>query len=200
MFLSAGIINRALLEAKLSPYYDSLYATVFAKISTYKRSITRGKPLFFGRNMIVFYTLAGLVIGVLSVVAGYYLWQLHLQKQRIKFAQQQSLEEQQAKRKEVNNSIQILARGTLQNQLTITEASIRISALLDSLSVPDAVRAEYQAFYLLAAKTSHIPIKDKWKALSKKEKFEFDRERESLEFEHADSITLAAKGILGKTF
>ncbi len=125
--------------------------------------------------MSVFYTVAGLVVLVLAVIAGYYLWLLYRQKQEFKLAEAKAQQDFEDKRKYVNNSIQILARGTLQNQLTSTEASIRIRALLESLAVSDDVRAEYTAFYQLAEKTAHIPIMDAWKALSKKEKVKFDK-------------------------
>ena len=150
--------------------------------------------------MVVFYTLASLVVLVLTVIAGYYLWLLYQQKQKLKLAEQETRAELARKRKYINDSIQILARGTLQSQLTLTEASIRISTLLDSLPVAPEVQKEYIAFYQLAEKTAHIPIMEDWKALSKKEKFNFDRQREEFEFQHADAIMAAAERSIGKQF
>lgn len=150
--------------------------------------------------MTVFYTFAGAVIAVLSVIAAYYLWLLFKQKQQIKAFNDQQALEQVHKRHKVNNSIQVLAKGVLQGQLSLTEASIRISTLLDSLSVSEETRKDYIAFYRLAEQTSHIPILAAWKKLSRKEQFKYDLERQELEHQLADDVLLAAKKIADKTF
>ena len=150
--------------------------------------------------MVVFYSVGGLIIAVLTVVAGYYLWLLHRQNQRIKQFEQEQQQLVEAKRLQVNKSIQRLAEGACDSQLSLTEAAIRISVLLDSLSVAEEVRQEFTAFYLLAEKTAHIPILDEWKKLSTKEKLKFDEQRQALEKEFGDFVVDAAKRIVGKTF
>lgn len=151
-------------------------------------------------NPVVWLVLATLVLIVLAVTAGYYLWQVRKLQQRQQ-QQREALQEEGAKqRQRINNSIQILAQGILDDQLTLTEASIRIRVLLDSLSVTDDVRDNYKAFYLLADATDHIPILDQWKALSTKKKLQLTKEREKLETDHREFVEDAARRIRGQRF
>lgn len=150
--------------------------------------------------MAIFYTVAVLIVIILSAIAAYYVVLVLKQKRQLETYNKQQEQQLTENREKVNNSIQILARGVVQDQLTLTEASIRISTLLEILSVGADVREEYSAFYLLAEKTSHIPILEQWKNLNKKEQLRFDLERQELEYQYSDEIHLAAKRILGKAF
>ncbi|GAA6169427.1 DUF2489 domain-containing protein [Sessilibacter corallicola] len=157
------------------------------------------------RKVMAMYLYILLAIGIvivlgLSAVAGYYLWQLHLQRKQLSQVEAEQERVLQEQRKRLNNSIQRLAQGVIGEQLTKTEAAIRIRVLLDGLGVDDEVRKEYTAFYILAGKTDHIPILEEWKKLPSKEKKKFDKERESLEKEYGDFVLDAAQRILGKTF
>ena len=146
-----------------------------------------------------------LVVAVMIVIGlAYYAFQLQtkvndIEKQK---AEQQKLLDKQAqeKRESMNKSIQILAQGLSEGQLSKTEAAIRIGALLEFLGVDDNVKEEYSAFFQLAEATAHIPILDKWKALSTKEKLRYDSEREALEEKYGDFVVDAGKRILNKSF
>ncbi|EGG95423.1 Periplasmic/membrane protein [gamma proteobacterium IMCC1989] len=152
---------------------------------------------------------------VLSVVAiivivglAYYAFTLQTQvnaieKQKMEKEKEQQLtlnKQAQEKRDSMNKSIQILARGLDDDQLSKTEASIRIGALLEFLDVDDNVKEEYSAFFQLAEATAHIPILDKWKVLPTKEKLRYDSEREALEEKYGDFVVDASKRIIGKNF
>lgn len=142
------------------------------------------------------------VLVVLGLVAyALYLHKLLRDKKNADLAVQNELEAQaKEKRDEVNRSIQILAQGCESDQLTLTEASIRIRGLLNSLSVDDTVREEFSAFYQLADATAHIPYLADWKMLEKSEKKRLTAERETLEAQHQDFVRSAAKRILGRSF
>lgn len=148
----------------------------------------------------VLIVLAVLVVLVLAVVAAVLQYKVYKQNQ----ARQALMEQQQAKsdeqRERVNKSIQIIAHSVGSDDITLTEASIRISVLLDSLSVDEPVRDEFAAFYQLAESTSHIPILDAWKALSTKQKLKYDRERTTQEQFHEKAVLDAAKRIRGRAF
>ena len=109
-------------------------------------------------------------------------------------------EQKQEKNDSMNKSVQILAQGLLKNELSKTEGAIRISALLTFLGVNDDIKEEYSAFFQLAEASAHIPILDKWKALSSKEKMHYDNERMELENQYGDFVVDAAKRIIGKRF
>jgi hypothetical protein len=146
---------------------------------------------------ILFWAAVGLV-AALSITAGYYLWQLYQLRRR---QQAQLLEQQTAlreRRDKVKLSVQRLAMATLDENLTLTEASMRIGVLLDSLPVAPQVREKYRAFFLLAEKTAHIPILEQWKRLSRQEQREFDKQRIAAEQEYGDFVKDAAKLLLSE--
>lgn len=142
------------------------------------------------------------VVVVLGLAAyALYLHKLLRDKKNAEIAQQNELAAKaREKRDEVNRSIQILAQNCESDQLTLTEASIRISGLLSSLGVDDAVREEFSAFYQLADATSHIPFLADWQMLERSEKKRLTLERETLEAQHQDFVLSAAKRILGRSF
>src|SRR5690606_23839709 len=140
------------------------------------------------------------IIAMLMAIAIYYLWQLRRARQRGE-ARLAALEvESERQRQRINNSIQILAGAVGSEDLTLTEASIRICGLLDSLPNSDKAEKEYEAFYRLREVTAHIPILEQWKALGRKEQLRFDRERQSLEEEYRERVLDAAQRIRGKLF
>ncbi|MFT5118649.1 MAG: hypothetical protein ACI9NY_002191, partial [Kiritimatiellia bacterium] len=113
--------------------------------------------------------LAVSFVFVLAVIA--LRLQRQVKKSEARKAQQESLqkEQQQAQkleqRESMNKSIQILAKSLASDQLSKTEAAIRIGALLEFLGADDSVKEEYSAFFQLAEASAHIPILEKWKAL-----------------------------------
>ena len=140
------------------------------------------------------------IIGVLVAIA------IHMQNkvkqmEEGKAEQQQFLEQQkQQQREQWNKSIQVLAQGVLDEQVTATEAAIRIGVLLEYLNVDEAVKEEYSAFYQLAEATAYIPILDKWKELPTKEKLRYDSERVAIESNFSDFVKDAAQRIKGQVF
>jgi len=51
-------------------------------------------------------------------------------------------------------------------------------------------------FERLANEASHIPINEAWKALSKKQKRDYDKEREGLESKYISDVTVLAEQLL----
>ncbi|WP_444890497.1 DUF2489 domain-containing protein [Microbulbifer sp. VAAC004] len=144
--------------------------------------------------------IAALIIFFLATLAGYYLRKLAVaqKKQAEQLAELEQAAQEQRQR--VNDSIQIIARSLLDDGVGLTEASIRIRVLLDALQVEDSVREEFVAFYTIAEKTSHIPILKEWKALPRKEQFQYELEMAQVEADYKDFALDAAKRILGRTF
>ncbi|BFM16135.1 hypothetical protein R50073_23180 [Maricurvus nonylphenolicus] len=99
-----------------------------------------------------------------------------------------------------NRSIQALAQGVLEDQLTLTEGAIRIRVMLDGLDVNASVQEEFKAFYQLSDATKHIPILEEWKKLKLKQRVAFDKERQQLEADHKEFVEDAAQRILGRQF
>ena len=145
--------------------------------------------------------IAGLaIIAVLGVIASILLFKV--QQQNKLRAEQLGMKELAIaeQREKVNTSIQILAHAVQGDELSLTEASIRISVLLDSLGVDDDVRSEFSAFYQLREQTEHIPILEGWKNLSRKEQTSFDIQRLKHEESYRDFVLDAAVRIRGRRF
>ncbi|MEZ0148206.1 MAG: DUF2489 domain-containing protein [Candidatus Reddybacter sp.] len=142
-----------------------------------------------------------IVIAVLIVVAlaGYAL-HLHQKLERLDAEREAArlVFEQQLKDKaaETRKSIIILAKGLVADELSITECCLRISWLLTQIN-PEARESEaYSVFYQVAEATSHIPILEAWKALSREQRKAFDLERLAIEKAFGDFVLAAAKKLL----
>ncbi|WP_185230746.1 DUF2489 domain-containing protein [Teredinibacter franksiae] len=136
------------------------------------------------------------VILLLAGIAGYLHWKLYLrnvQRDKQRAVQKKEL---RVDREKNLNSIEVLLRATLEDQVTLTEACIRTCVLMESLQLPDDEKQRYASFYKLAQATSHIPILAEWKALPTKKKLNFDRERLEQERQYRDFIVSSAKTYL----
>lgn len=148
--------------------------------------------------------LGVLIIVVLAVVAARLVYKVYLHKKEhesklaaLEVANQKAQLEQ---RQWLNKSIQILAQAAYNDELTLTEASIRITGLLDALDVNMDIKAEFSAFYQLREKTGHIPYLDAWHKLSNAEQKKFDVERLHHEATFNDFVMDAATRIKGRNF
>lgn len=99
---------------------------------------------------------------------------------------------------DAQHSVRVIAQALLQNDLTATEAAMRIGFLAQQYSPTKDQAISVQAFQSLAKDTSHLPILDAWKALSVRDKKRIEKERLSIENSHSEAIQLAAN-ILAKS-
>lgn len=147
--------------------------------------------------------IISLAVLVVVALAGYALY-LHLKLRAKKIErqhQQQQLETELAeRRKNYRDSIRVICSAILQDQVSLTEASIRISMMATQLRLSEQEKQHYQVFFQLTDATSHIPILEDWKALSKKEQFRLDAEREALEANFRDFIEDTARGLLNGSY
>ena len=97
---------------------------------------------------------------------------------------------------EHRESIQVLARCVEQQQVSTTEAAIRITALARALPADEPAGEFYAAFANLANATAHIPILQAWQDLSNTQRKAFERERLELEKAHHTQIMAAANALL----
>jgi hypothetical protein len=148
--------------------------------------------------------LGAFIILVLAVIAGRLVYKVYLQKKdravKLQALEAANQKAQIERRQWLNKSIQILAQAVYKDELTLTEASIRISGLLDSLDVHADIKTEFSAFYQLREKTSHIPYLEAWQNLSNAEQKKFDLERLRYEATFNDFVMDAAKRVQGRDF
>ena len=140
--------------------------------------------------------VAVLIVILLSGLALYYQVRLR----RLKKQQQERLQQQQATLQQVKtealDSIIILAQAAIEKQVSLTEASIRITVLSERLGFPEHESSDFQVFTKLVEATAHIPILEGWKLLPKAEKRAFELERLQHEQKYQDFIEEAARQLL----
>lgn len=146
--------------------------------------------------MVVFIGVAIIIIAILSGIAGYYQFLLYKKNKADRAAETLFNEEMRQRRQKNINSITIISRAVLDEQVSLTEASIRINALLPTLNLDNDVFDSLTVFRQLSEATAHIPILEKWKALPRKEKIAFDHEREKIEAKFRDFVVVAAQKIV----
>lgn len=153
---------------------------------------------------LILISLAVLIIAILSVIAGRLVYRVYrLQKANAEKLREQHLANEQAmkeQRERTNKSIQIIAMAVQQDELSLTEACMRIAGLLDHLEVDAAIKQEFSAFYQLRDLTQHIPILAEWQKLERKAQNDFDIERLRHEATYNDFVMDAAKRLIGRTF
>lgn len=149
---------------------------------------------------VILLAIAIVIVLALAIVAFQLQSRVRQQERARNQVQVVQAEEGKAQRERVNRSIQIIAQSIGNDDITLTEASIRISVLLDSLGVEDQVREEFSAFYQLAEANSNIPILDAWKELGKKAQLEFDQQRIAREEQFQEFVQDAAQRIRGREF
>ncbi|AFU97957.1 DUF2489 domain-containing protein [Simiduia agarivorans] len=138
---------------------------------------------------------AGIVLG-LGVYAVYLLLAVRTQQQR----QQEKLAEFEAlmtdERAKRISSIRILAQGVVDDQLTLTEAAIRITALMDVLGYGSQGRQQFAGLYQLADETLHIPRLQAWKDLAAKDRRRYEAERLQSEEKYRDFVVASARELV----
>ena len=150
-------------------------------------------------------TAAGIAIGVaLTIVAalGSYAWHLHRRLKAVEAARNERKEEEHAARQRqlasTWQSVQILARAMLNEDVTVTEASIRIAYLLHQIDENAPTDDDYKVFFQLREATAHIPILEDWRALSRKEKVAYTAERGKIETTFAEFLMPAARQLIAQ--
>lgn len=141
----------------------------------------------------------GAVVLTLLAIAIYLHWRLYVVNKQIQQRQKEADAQYLLARQQLNQSIQIICRALLARQVEYAEASLRVSALMDQLSVNGTVREEFVAFDKLAQSIAHIPILDAWRELPREQKREFESQIEHQEQLLGDFVRDAAQRMIGRS-
>ena len=141
-------------------------------------------------NLQLIIIVGGVITTILIIYSGVLAFKL---KQKAK-RRTQPVEFQPKSQSQLDaqHSIRVIAQALLQNDLTPTEAAMRIGFLAQQYSPTEEQAPSLQVFQSLAMETSHLPILDAWKALSSQDKQRLEKERLSIEESHSEAIELAA--------
>ena len=148
-------------------------------------------------NLQLIIIVGGVITTILVIYSGVLAFKL---KQKAK-RRTQPVEFQPKSQSQLDaqHSIRVIAQALLQNDLTPTEAAMRIGFLAQQYSPTEDQAPSLQVFQSLAMETSHLPILDAWKALPASDKQQLDKERQSIENSHSEAIQVAAN-TLAKSF
>lgn len=136
------------------------------------------------------------IIVVLATIAGFYHWRLYQKRSRQAQDCKRILKDAEERRQRNIRSIVILSRAVIDDQVSLTEASIRINALVQTLSLDTDTAEVFVVFRQLSEATAHIPILDEWRSLDRKRKIDFEKERERIESTYRDFVRNAASKIV----
>lgn len=136
---------------------------------------------------------AVIIIVALAVVA----WRL---QQRVR-QQQQHLEEQQAlvaqkkadRQAFVLDSLRIIASNVIDEDLNLSEATIRCKVLIDALELDETERQSYDILDVVYEKVQHFDTHQARKDLSKAERDKQDSAREAIENDHQEDLVKCFK-------
>lgn len=149
-------------------------------------------------NEILVYVGAA-IVAVLVAIALYLHWRLYQVNKQNKIRHEEAEAQYLLARHQLNQSIQIICRAVLAKQVDCAEASLRVSALMDQLSVNGAAREEFVAFDKFAQAISHVPILDAWNELPRQQRKEYELLIEQQEQLLGDFVRDAAQRMIGKT-
>jgi len=140
--------------------------------------------------------MAAIMVIALAAYAAWLSVQLRRQAGRAREAQEQLEAELQKKNLQARQSIQIIARALLQNDVTDTEAAMRIAYLSQQVSSTEQESEQFTVFVQLAEATAHIPILDDWQMLEKSEKRRLNKKRAEIELVYAEFIQAGAEQLV----
>jgi hypothetical protein len=140
-----------------------------------------------------------LAVFIVLVLGGYALHlrrklqRLDAEREKARLAFEQQLQEKTAERRK---GITILAKSLVAEELSVTEACLRISWLLAQIDTEARESENFSVFFQVADATAHIPILEAWKALTREQRKAFDLERLEIEKAFGDFVLAAAKKLL----
>lgn len=131
----------------------------------------------------VLLVIALVIIAILSAYAGRMLFLLRQQNNR-----QKKIINTRVQR--ICESVDVICKAMEQQQCEISEGAIRVCNLLNALPIksPPQFEQEFPMIYALFEKVRHFPILKDRQALSKKQKYQQDRERGQIESEYETRV------------
>ena len=150
--------------------------------------------------LVLLMLVAMAIITLLSIIALRLTRQVKEQSLQQAQAQEKLRQAQIKKHEFIVQSLHVIAHNVLEEDLNISEAAIRLTALLNNLKLDAPRLTKYQPLSDLFEKTKGFATHKARNELPKAELRRQDNERESYEREHRDFITTACQLILEDDF
>lgn len=146
------------------------------------------------------YLIAAVIVAVIIIVvlAGYAL-KLTKQVKVAEAERERRLAEIDERAEEVMDEVAlgigVIARAYLQDDMSPTEASLRIVTIADQLQISGFVEAMHPSVYELARRTQHLPILEAYAKLGRQEQHKVDLERWKHEAELKEALDPSMKSL-----
>lgn len=137
------------------------------------------------------------LIGGLAIIAGL-SWVAYRELKKVAAMEAQQQAQENERQKNLQISIDAIARAVIAEQCDVSEGALRLKPLLDASISGWADRSDLRAILTLASALADQPIKEARAALTKQERMKFDLVRMKLEAEHADSLKQACQVLIRK--
>lgn len=137
------------------------------------------------------------LIGGLAIIAGL-SWIAYRELKKVAALEARQLAQENARQKNLQISIDAIARAVISDQCDVSEGALRLKPLLDASISGWADRSDLRAILTLATALADQPIKEARAVLAKPERMKFDLARMKLEAEHADSVKQACQVLTRK--
>ena len=99
---------------------------------------------------------------------------------------------------DIRESLKVIAKLTIEDQVEISEATIRIKVLLDHLDSSLHQQAPYQVFAKVHEELAHMPTHQARKQMDKRFIHKLDQQRFAIESRYRNEVKSAAEALLKK--
>ncbi|MBP0048609.1 DUF2489 domain-containing protein [Marinobacterium sp. AK62] len=139
--------------------------------------------------------VAGLVaIAILSLIIYRQLHRARAERTEQARREAAAIEALEERHQYLQESIRLVAGAILHDdKMSMTEGCIRLKVLLENFRPQLLEQEAYAVITEVHDKTSHIPIKEEWKALPRKLQRSYEKEMRELEQQHETAIQSVAR-------
>lgn len=139
--------------------------------------------------IVISLVIAALAIIVVLAAVAWRLQRQVWQQQRQQLQQQQQQQERDAQRTAfVLDSLRILSANVIDENLNLSEATIRCKVLIDALGLSDSEREPYQVLERVFEQVQFFDTHEARKALSRQERERQDQAREAIEAQYQPEL------------
>ena len=131
---------------------------------------------------------AALIILTLSAIAAYYLIKLQKVSKNEKEQAERNKEAWLSHKNELIKDIKFIANSMIQEQCEITEGCMRLGYLVPKVDDTEEIKAKFESLFNHYQATTNMPIKEAYKALTRKEQFKLDSQRLKLEAKNKSAV------------
>lgn len=133
-------------------------------------------------------TVALIIVGALAVYAAVLVGKVRKMQAKQAEELKEQREKQQAQERYIVESIQVISANVIDEDLNLSEATIRCKVLLDALLLSESERQAYQVLDEVFEQIQGFDTHEARKRLTSEERQQQDRQRESVEARYQEQL------------